>query len=433
MEEIRLPQLGQSVEEAYITQWFKKEGDHVTQGDLLFSIQTDKAEIDCESSATGILRKILLDTDVTVPVMTVVALVGEPDEPLPDLSRHTQPDAALPRSAASPETTYPTGPAFPTEAVVSERFISPRARTKAEELGVDTADIPGTGVGGRVTEADVVGYAEEVKARRVTPTARRLAQLRGVDLRTVQGSGPRGKIAKADVERVAPSKTVEEPIPAPAQRIPLTPMRRTIAKRMTESFFSAPHYYVTFEVDMSAAIAFRERDEAFRPSFNDLVMWAVARAIRQCPEVNRRWVGDALEQMADINLGFAVALPDGLVAPVVKHVQQKTLQQVSGESQTLLRKAREGKLLPDEYRDNTFTISNMGSLGVDQFTAIINPPDSAILAVGQVTDRPVVIDKTIHIRPIVKLTLSSDHRVIDGAVAARFMGLVKRILERAEF
>jgi pyruvate dehydrogenase E2 component (dihydrolipoamide acetyltransferase) len=184
---------------------------------------------------------------------------------------------------------------------------------------------------------------------------------------------------------------------------------------------------------MAAAVYFRGSLGSFKPSFNDLIVRAVALAVQQWPDVNARWMGDAIEIVADVNLGVAVALPTGLIVPVLRSVQTKSLQQINAETRDLAEKARTGKLLPDDYSGNTFTISNLGAYGVDQFTAIINQPDSAILAVGQIKDRPVVIDGGIHIRPIMKMTLSSDHRVIDGAVAAQFMGCLKETLEAAAF
>ncbi len=447
MHEIKMPQMGQSVEEASIVQWFKKEGDPVEKGEPLASIQTDKAEIEYESPESGVLRKILVEPDELVPVMTVIALVGEADEPLPDLSSYGVDGGAsappAPAAEAAPAPVEPAVPAAPAPTDGGRQPVSPRARAKARELGVDPAQAKGSGVGGRVVEADVVALAESGAAVKASPTARRVAEAEGVDLAAVAGTGPRGKVMKADVLRAAPAP---EAAPAPAEapaatplpagdvkRIPLSPMRRVIAQRMGESKFSAPHYYVTVEVDMAAAVTFRTGIGTFKPSFNDLVVRATARAIQKFPQVNVRWAGDAIEQIADINLGVAVALPNGLIVPVLKRAQDMSLQDINRATRELSEKARTGKLTPDDYTGNTFTISNLGGFGVDHFTAIINQPDSAILAVGQIKDRPVVIDGGIHVRPIMKLTLSSDHRVIDGAVAAQFMGTLKQILEAADF
>ncbi len=454
MQEIKLPQLGQSVEEASIVEWRKQEGDAVKTGEILFTVQTDKAEIECESTADGILRKILVEPDIEVPVMTVVALVGETGEALPDLSHYSQArgeaepsgTAAPPKPAEAPAAAQAPAPApgsasaqtvEPRTAAPGGRVpVSPRARNRAGQLKVDPAFAQGSGVGGRVMEADVEAYAARVA---ITPTARKIAVDHGVDLSRIEGTGQGGKITKTDVERALASPGAAAKLAAPAmvpgeiQRVPLSPMRRIIAERMAASKFSAPHYYITVEVDMSAAMTFRRSCVEFKPSFNDLVLRAVALAIQQHPHVNARWAGDAIELAGDINLGFAVALPTGLIVPVVRQAQQKTLKDINRICAELAEKARTGKLLPDDYTGSTFTVSNLGAFGVDHFTAIINQPDSAILAVGQIKDRPVVIDGGIHVRPIMKMTLSSDHRVIDGAVAAQFMKTLKVVLEDANF
>ena len=435
MHEVKLPQLGQSVEEASIVRWLKAEGDAVKKGEPLLAVQTDKAEIECESTASGTLRKILLPTDVSVPVMTVIALVGEPDEALPDLSQYgsgdnkpTTPAAVVEAPKATAATASP-GAASVYSVDSPASAVSPRARRKAAELHVNPSFVPGTGAGGRVVESDVLAYAESTKNIHASPTARRLAEQTGVDLSRLTGSGPHGRIMKADVAGAKPAAPL---LPAgQSRRVPLTPMRRIIAKRMEDSKFSAPHYYVTVEVDMANAVKLRS-SLPWKPSYNDIVMRATALSLLQFPSVNARWLGDAVEEVGDVNLGFAVALPTGLIVPVVRTAQQKSLQDISQECKALTEKARAGKLTPDDYSGNTFTISNLGGFGVDHFTAIINQPDSAILAVGQMKDRPVVIDGGIHIRPIMKLTLSSDHRVIDGALAAQFMGHLKGQLERAD-
>jgi len=438
MHEVKLPQMGQSVEEASIVQWLKSEGDKVERGDPLVSIQTDKAEIECESPASGVVRKILLEPDVTVPVMTVIALVGEADEPLPDLGQYkisgpvTAPAGAV-EPAESPEpVAHVAAPAAEASASVglADAPVSPRARRRAEALHINPRLATGSGVDGRIMEADVETYAASIAAIGITPTAKRLAEAKGIDIARVKGSGPGGKITKEDVEGATPERAARTA--GATKRVPLSRMRRIIAKRMCESKFSAPHYYVTVEVDMAAAAKFRA-EYPNKVSYNDLVMRATALALMQWPQVNARWFGDAVEEVGEINLGFAVALPTGLVVPVVREVGRLTLGDLSKSCKALAEKARDGKLLPDDYSGSTFTISNLGGFGVDQFTAIINQPDSAILAVGQIKDRPVVIDGGIHIRPIMKLTLSSDHRVIDGALAAQFMGCLKDVLETAQF
>jgi pyruvate dehydrogenase E2 component (dihydrolipoamide acetyltransferase) len=457
MHEIKLPQLGQSVEEAEITQWLKKEGDTIALGEPIFTIQTDKAEIECESTAAGVLRKIIIAEGIEVPVLTVVALVGDANEALPDVGGAP---AAAPAASAAPVAVAPAptvaelAPA-PAPTPVAEvppasagGAMSPRARSTADRLHIDSSFVAGTGPEGRVIEEDVLAYNQKRDAVRSTPTARRVAREHGIDITAVAPGGATGRIEKADVLAAASStvstpsiqSTSSTPAAAPValpattgERVALTPMRKIIAQRMVESKFGAPHFYITVEVDMKESVAFRGALPNFKPSFNDLVMRAATRAIQAFPTVNAKWLGDAIEMRGGINLGFAVALPAGLIVPVVKDIQSKSLQDISRECKALVEKAKTGKLTPDDYQGNTFTVSNLGAFGVDHFTAIINQPDSAILAIGQIKDRVVVIDGGIQVRPIMKLTLSSDHRVIDGAVAAQFMGHLKTLLETADF
>jgi len=441
MHEIVMPQMGQSVEEASIVTWLKKEGETVAQGEPLFSIQTDKAEIECESTATGVLRKILVQPDVVVPVLTVVALVGTADEPMPDLAQYggngggRAGETPAPQQRPKPAASAPAAAVVAGDgaAAVGATAISPRARAKARELGIDASRIAGTGAGGRVIEADVTAYAAQMRSVKATPTARRIAQNAGIELSSVTGTGPGGKVMKADI--IAPLKAAPAAsgTPGRVERVPLTQMRKIIARRMSESKFSAPHYYITVEIDMSAARDFRVGVTAYKLSYTDLVLRAVVNTLAEFPGVNARWAGDAIEQVEDVNLGIAVALLGGLIVPVLKQAQTMSLEQLATQGRALIEKARMGKLLPDDFTGNTFTVSNLGPYGVDHFTGIINQPDSAILAVGQMKDRPVVIDGGICVRPIMKLTMSSDHRVIDGALAAQFMGRLKAIMETAAF
>lgn len=437
MHELKLPVLGQSVEEATIVTWLKKEGDSVREGDAIFTVQTDKAEIEVESTASGVLRKILVEPNIEVPVLTVVALIGGADEPLPDLpagaapaKKAVAPAAAVPAGAAPPSTASVSAPAA--APALASAAVSPRAQKLAHEHHVNAGALAGSGPGGRVLSDDVKAYLDTLDATRITPVAKRLASERGLDVRNIKGTGPNGKITKEDIEAIPVAGVASAAPTGGVTRVPLTPMRNVIARRMAESKFSAPHYYVTVEVDMFAAKAYRA-SLPYKVSFNDLVMYGVMQALKEFPAVNARWAGDAIELVGDVNLGMAVALPAGLIVPVVKRAQTLTLEQLAKQTRALAEKAQAGKLLPDDYTGNTFTISNLGSFGVDHFTAIINQPDAAIIAVGQIKDRVVVVDGGIHVRPIMKLTISSDHRIIDGALAAQFMGRLRQILETAAF
>ena len=388
MHEIKLPQLGQSVEEASIVEWLKAEGDEVSQGEVIFTIQTDKAEIEYESQEAGVLRKILVEPDIDVPVMTVVGLIGGADEALPDLDQY--------------------GPALatPAEAPAAKEQVA----TATQKVAAPSA-APARSNGGAVS-----------------PRARRVAAERGVDASALAGSGVNGRVMSADVLSAKPSAA---PVAA-GDVTPLTPMRKIIAQRMAESKFSAPHFYVTIEVDMGEAVAFRKASP-FKVSYNDLVLAACVRALQKHPNIQKQWSAQGIASPDGIHISMAVALDDGLVTPVIRDIEKMSLQGIAEEAKRLAEAARTNKLLPDDFFGHTFTVSNLGGFGVDNFTAIINQPDSAILAVGAMKDTPVVRDGGIYVRPVMKLTLSSDHRVIDGATAAKFMGSLKEVLETAQF
>lgn len=403
MKEVVLPAMGQTVEAASIVEWLKEEGDTVEEGELLFTMQTDKAEIECESPDSGVLRKILLDTDIEMPVMTVVALIGSEDEEMPDLGQYASDGAGAETVESSPE----AKPAAVLSAVDAQTpaddaasdmvaAVSPRAGALARKLGVDPAGIAGTGPGGRVIEEDVLAAADGGGERTAAPSSRKLPEATG-------------------------------------RLEPLTPMRKIIAERLSESKYSSPHFYLTVQVDMSRAGAFRAESGDFKPTYNDLIMQATAVAIGKCPEVNVRWRGDTVEYVDEINMGFAVALDQGLMVPVVKGIDAMSLHAIHDACADLAEKARTNKLTPEHYTGNTFTISNLGAFGVDQFTAIINPPDSAILAVGAIADTPVAVEDEVCVRPVMKLTLSSDHRIVDGATAAKFMATLKEVIEEGNF
>ncbi len=444
MFEVKMPKLGQTVEEAMIVQWLKQEGDEVKEGEPLFTVQTDKAEIEFESPAAGTLLKILVEAGIEIPVLTVVALIGDKNEAIP--TEYTQGAISGTSTQSKIEeknevkgtkvVEIPSSPTVtvPTMVTSEEVIASPRAKKLAEKHNVSLQGIQGSGVGGRIMSSDVeMAVKSQVKA---TPVARKLAEQGGIDLQSVKGTGVHGKIMKEDVEKTKtspPKETAPLPtFPTTIQKVPLTPMRKIIAERMGQSMHIAPHYYITVEIDMTNAKTLRGK-LPFKVSFNDIVLYATVRTLREFPLVNVQWGGDCIIQMPDINLGVAVALPQGLIVPVVKKAQELSLEGLAKKAKELITKAQNNKLLPDDYTGNTFTVSNLGPYGVDHFTAIINQPDSAILAVGQIKDRPVVVEGGIFIRPIMKVTMSCDHRVIDGALGGQFMGRFREILEMADF
>ena len=439
--EIIMPKMGQTMEEGTITSWVKKEGEHVERGEVFLIIETDKTEIEVEAAFTGTLRKILRQEGEIVPVLTVIALAGDPDEPLPPLDKYlgeaarvgtpTAPTAEV--TAVAPQ---PIAPPTPESAkpLRGQPVASPRAKKLAKSLMIPLAVIRGTGPGGRIVERDVQHAHEEYAQVNISPVAKKIAYQKGIDIRRISGTGPRGKIVKEDLEKaaaVAPSV-----LPTVIRTERMSPIRRITAKRMAESKSTAPHYYVTVETDMAAAMRFREKvlpdieeEYGVRFTVTDMLVKAAAIALQDSPLVNARVSGETIEYLKELNVGVAVALEEGLIVPVLRDLAGKSLGQIAVAARELVTKAREGRLMPDDFVGGTFTVSNMGTLGVDEFSAIINPPESAILAAGRAVERPVVINGAIEVRPMMKMTMSSDHRLIDGAVAARFLGHVKELLE----
>jgi len=446
--EIIMPKMGQTMEEGTVVEWVKKEGEPVSKGEVFMIIQTDKAEIEVESSFDGVLRKVLCPAGVTVPVLTVIALAGPEDEPLPDLSKYQEPvKAAAGGETATAERRARAGAARAerqgaqagTVVPSGAKVVSPRARKLAAEKGIDPRTIEGSGPGGRIVTKDVEAAIDALRRVKATPVARKIARELGVDLTRVTGSGPSGRIVRQDVERIAAAGEDIELMPEVAETVPLTPVRRITGERLSKSKFTAPHYYETFDVDMSSANALRaelvaetESRLRFRISVSDLVLKATAMALDEFPQVNARLNGSEVEYLKQVNIGLAVAVDDGLVVPVLRDLGGCSIEEIAQRRAGVTEGARAGKLMPDDFVGGTFTVSNLGMFGVDEFTAIINPPESAILAVGRSKDRPVAVDGDVVIRPIMRMTMSVDHRVIDGVVAARFLGRIRELLEASD-
>lgn len=462
MQEVYMPKLGDTVEEATIEVWRKKEGEQVSKGEILLEVTTDKATLEVESLATGMLRKILVAAGETVPVGKVIAYVGEKDEPLPEAVRGApQIEPATAQQAVVEATTGAEQAAaapVTVQAPPSGRiFASPRARNRAKAERIPLQLIRGTGPGGRIVEADVEAYAQKLAQLPVTSTAREVAFQKGVDLTRVHGTGEGGRITKEDVlaalsaapvaaagaapgattgaARFAAAPTLAgapTPMPPGARREPLTAMRRVVAERMTLSKTTIPHYYITIEVDMSNAVAFRTmvaETVGVKFSYNDLLAKCCAIAMQQVPQVNSYFDRDAIVHRAEVNIGYAVALEAGLIVPVVRNVEKKTLAEIARESAELIEKARNKRLTPDEYGNGSLTLSNLGMMGVDTFIPVINPGESAILGIGRIADKVVAVSGGIHIRKMMSITFSGDHRVVDGAVGAKFVSIVKALLE----
>ena len=408
---INMPRLSDTMTEGVVAKWHVKIGDAITEGTLLAEIETDKATMDFEAfpGQEGTLLHIGVQEGQTSPVDTILAVIGAKGEDISALLAGGGAAPAAPAAEAAPVAT-------PAAAPVAEAPVAAPAPAPAAPA----------------TDARV----------KASPLAKSMAADKGVDLSTVQGSGEGGRIVKRDIESAASGASAPAPAAAPAaavsypssgyQDMPISQMRKTIAKRLSESKFTAPHFYLTMSVDMDAAIEARQALNAtgdHKISFNDLVVKAVSKALKKHPAVNSAWLGDVIRTNYDVHIGVAVAVEDGLLVPVIRHADAKSLTQISAEVKDFAQRAKTKKLQPADWEGNTFTISNLGMFGIDQFTAIVNPPDSCILAVGGIQAVPVVKNGQVVPGNIMKLTLSCDHRVVDGATGSAFLNSVKAFLE----
>jgi len=410
-----MPKLSPTMEEGQIARWLKKEGDKVSMGEPLAEIDTDKATMEMPALSTGVLRKILVHEGESAPLGHLIGIVGEPNEDISALLNEASTKAETPK----PATPEPAPAAAPTAPI-------PQANGHARP---ETASASS----GRMI---------------VSPLAARMAAEAGLDLRTLQGSGPNGRIIKRDIEAALSQSATGgfpravEPLrfqPAavasasPYRDEPASEIRRTIARRLVTSIGPVPHFFLTSEIEMDRAVEMRKGINALDPdlkiSINDIVIKVVATALVQHPAVNASFQDKFLRYYERADIGVAVAIEDGLITPVIRSADQKSLSQIAGEVRELAERARSRKLKPEEYTGATFSISNLGMFGIDEFTAVINPPEAGILAVGAVTAKPVVRDNEVVVRQMMRVTMSCDHRVIDGATGAKFLQTVKKILE----
>lgn len=379
-----MPKLGLTMTEGTIEKWLKEEGDRVEKGEPLVEIITEKINFQYESPASGILRKILHYEGETVPVTTPIAIIAEEGE-----------------AVAQVEMIKPEAPAV----------VSLPAATQRESK-------------------------EPSKRIFVSPIARKIAQEKGIELSSIKGSGPMGRIIKTDVLLAAEKGGVPPTQRPPEKLIPLKGIRRVIAKRMTESFQNIPHFYLSLEIDMTACLALyeplreeMERRTKLRLTLTDILVKIAASTLKEHPIINSRIEGDQIHLIEEINIGVAIALEDGLIVPVIPHAEQKSLTEIASTLRHLTQKAKEGKLSLEDVGGGTFTLSNMGMLGIDKLNAIINPPECSILGVGRTVEKPVFYKGEIKVRPMAWFSLSSDHRIVDGATAARFLNDLKKIVE----
>lgn len=419
MPEITMPKLSDTMTEGTLLRWHKKQGDKVAVGDILAEVETDKATMEMESFEEGTLADIYVPEGGKVIVGAAIALVLGDGEKAGDKPK------AAPATPAAAETAAPaTRPS-----VSSGRPLTPRARAAALRAG-----------GG----AGNVNAGVRVKS---SPLARKIADARGVRLDSVKGTGPGGRVIAFDVENApaggaAPAAAGASPVAAilptpiagmPETRVPLSGMRRVIAERLLASKTQIPHFYLTIEIDAAPMMTFRKDYIAAsggKITFNDIALAAVARAAMQKPKVNAAFAGDAIIEYGSVNLSVAIAVEDGLVTPVIRDAQNLSLKEISAAVKDLALRARDKKLKPDEYAGGTITVSNLGSYGIEQFCAIVNPPQAAILAVGAIVKKPVVNERDeIEIGHRMTITLSGDHRVVDGAVAAEYMSALRKLLE----
>ena len=406
-EVIRMPKMSDTMEEGVLVSWQKKVGDTVKSGDILAEVETDKATMELEAYEEGTLLYQGVEPGQSVPVNGIIAVIGEAGADY---------KALLERESGASSTSDES------EEAVEEESASESTTVTNE---VETAS------------------GDRIKA---SPLARKLAKDKGIDITQVTGSGENGRIVKRDIDNFVPAKAEKEPVAKTAaaapvsttsagdyEDIPISQMRKTIARRLSESLFTAPHFYVTMEINMDKAIELRPQLNEASPakiSFNDMVIKAAALALKRHPEVNSAWLGDKIRRYNYVNIGVAVAVDEGLLVPVVRDADKKGLSAIAAEVKDLAGKAKNKKLQPSDWEGNTFSISNLGMFGVDEFTAIINPPDSCILAVGGIKKVPAFKeDGSVYPVNIMKVTLSSDHRVVDGALAATFLQTFKNYLE----
>jgi len=426
-EYVIMPKLGFNMEKGTIVKWLVREGNLVKEQDEILEIETDKTVMQVEAQTSGILRKILVAEGEEVPVTLPIAIIGDKDE---DISKMI--DEAY-QKLGKTEVVEKEGSKVDKEvsAIIEEsQELEPK---KAKELGVDVQLVEGSVPGGVVIEKDVISYYYQNHRVKASPVAQKIAEEAGINLESIKGTGVGGRIMKKDVQEVL-AKTAE--IDKVEEKIPYTGVRKIIGDRLSRSKFTAPHIYFTTSVDMSEVIRLLKRfsqDTEKRISINDFLVFVIARVLAEQPNINCSLIGEEIVYHKDINIGVAVALGEGLIVPVVKNAHKKSLSTLSKEAKKLIKLARERKLMPDDYKGGTFTVSNLGMYGIEGFTAIINPPEAAILAVGAVKRVPVVIEEggaeKIEIRSLMKITLSVDHRLIDGAMAANFLKQLKYYLE----
>ena len=418
-----MPKLSDTMEEGVIAKWNIKEGDDVSSGDIIAEVETDKATMEVEAFDDGKVLKILAEEGDAIPLGGLLAVIGEEGEDISDILKGAD--------AGSGETSDKK----------KEESEDKKDEVKESKKDFDPilGDLNGKGSGKKKEEKSTESSSDDDDRIKASPLAKKMAEDKGIDLSSVDGSGPEGRIIKRDIENYEPSKeetgaTVSVPSfdSEESEDTKISQMRKAIARRLSESKFTNPHFYETIDIDMEAAIEARKglnEMSDVKISFNDIVVKACSVALRRHPAINSSWLDDVIRKHGDVNVAVAVAIDEGLMTPVIKHSDKKNLRQISAETRELAGLARDRKLQPEQMEGSTFTISNLGMFGIEEFTAIINPPNACILAVGAIRDVPVVKNGEVVPGKRMKVTLSSDHRVVDGAKAAEFLNTLQKLLE----
>jgi pyruvate dehydrogenase E2 component (dihydrolipoamide acetyltransferase) len=452
-KEVYMPALGMNQETGTLLRWLKAEGESVAKGEPLMEVATDKTDVEIEAPASGVLRNVTAKEGDEIPVGQVIALIAKPGEVVGAAPQSAPAQPVAPTPVAPAPASPPKSPASPTPPPTAGNGVSasitPVAARMAVEHGIDISRIQP--VGGRIQKEDVLAYlssqssgaAPQTPGGRIlaSPKARRLAQEAGIDLASLRGSGPDGAVIAADVAAAEQAPVIQEiakpaatstPAPAGETTIPMSRMWKVMADRLTQSWTTVPHFFLARDVDAGGLKQWHSSAQArsqVKLTYTDLLVKLVAQSLRAHSRVNAAWIDGRIVANQEINIGLAVAVEDGLLVPVIRNADQLGLAAIATARADVVARAQAGKLSVDELQGGTFTISNLGMFGVDQFSAIINPPQAAILAVGRIADRVVAVDGEAKVRPILTLNLSSDHRVVDGARSARFLAHLAESIE----
>jgi len=446
-EVIIMPKLGFNMKTGKLIKWYKKEGEEIKKGENFFQITTDKTNIDIESTRGGVVRKIMGEEGEEYKVLEPMAIIGEEGEDISDLSEDGKKEQKIQKESVVDKKVKPTEKPIKINSGKNKKNIkiSPRAKKYIDENSIDVnlRKINGKGFDNGIKESDVIKYIEENNSL-ISPVARNLAENYNVKIDEIEGTGARGKVLKEDVERVIDERKYKENnaiFEADSSKkvrksYKYEGVRKIIGERLAKSKAEAPHIYFKNEVNMEEVIKFKkqlENKNKIKISITDFISLAVVKSLKKYPEMNSSLIDEEITEYDSVNIGIAVAAEEGLIVPVIKNAQNKTLGILSNETKGLVNKARKGKLMPEDYSGGTFTISNLGMFGIDEFTAVINPPEVGILAVSSTKDKAVVVEKNdekiIEIKPIANFVLTVDHRIIDGLLASKFIKSIKELLE----